>query len=420
MIVLLYVLGCLALAVGVVGAIRAWYKNKSLIRPDFLLLLAGTVSVAVFTLITAWLLPEHNSSKSDDLRTAGLAAAAVLALYGLWLNDRRRRTEEERSGTERQRLEQERERTAGEQFARAIELLGNADEAVKVGGMHSLASLARGWPELVQPVLDVLCAYLCMPAPRDAASGNDNGRLQQVRRTAQRIIRDTLRAADGAGSYDLDLAGAVIDSFDLTAVTVGKVDLTGAHCHGVTELSELTATELELTGAVFTGALAANNSQIDTLSMTDTRFDGRVNLMDTRIKRSEAYRLTCKHSVHAERLNCHESLTWQMHCDGPVDFSDAWFNKGLRLRGSTCRGRLGLLSAYLGEGSDLNDVTLADADLRVRQPSDLDPQRLNTTATRDQIQLPPWLELIYPQSGNQGRIQRRRDNHVVVGVGVRA
>jgi uncharacterized protein YjbI with pentapeptide repeats len=408
MIVLLYVLGCLALAICLVGAIRAWYKNKSLIRPDFLLLLSSTVSVAVFTLITAWLLPEHDSSKSDDLRTAGLAAAAVLALYGLWLNDRRRRTEEERSGTERQRLGQERERTAGEQFASAIELLGNADEAVKVGGMHSLASLARGWPDLVQPVLDVLCAYLCMPADPD------NARLQQVRRTAQRIIRETLRAADGAGSYDLDLAGAVIDAFELTAVAVGKVDLTGAHCHGATELSELTATELKLTRALFTGAVTANNSHIDTLTMTGARFEGKVSLTDTRIKRSEAYRLTCKQSVHAERLNCHESLTWQMQSDGPVDFSDAWFNKGLRLRGSTCRGRLGLLAAYLGEGSDLNDVTLADADLRVREPSDLDPQRLNTTAGRDQIELPPWLELIYPPSGNQGRIQRRRDNHVAV------
>jgi uncharacterized protein YjbI with pentapeptide repeats len=403
-------LGYSAVLFCVLGAIQVWRRYRSLMRPGFLLLLSSGVSVAVFGFITAWLLPEANSSKSDDLRTAGLAAAAVLALYGLWLNDRRRRTEEDRGATERERLAQERERTADERFARAIELLGSDDEAVKVGGMHALASLARGWPDLVQPALDVLCAYLCMPAPESAAAPTSGARVQEVRRTAQRIVRDTLRAVEGGEAYHLDLTGAVLESFDLSGAVVGKVDLSGALCGGTTELRELKAAELVLTRTVFSGAVTADDCHIGTLSMTETRFDGRLNLAGARLKRSEAHRLTLGQGVSAERLNCLEEFTWDMRCDGPAEFAEAVFNGGLRLCGSTCRGRLGLRRAYLGPSSDLDDVRLAEADLHIMQhSSDLNPQRLSTTASEDQVLLPVWLKVVYPQSGGDGRIQRRYD-----------
>lgn len=82
-----------------------------------------------------------------------LAAGAFVALYALWLNDRRRRTEEERREIERsqhavqvQRTELDRERAADERFARAVDLLGNDADQVRVGAMHALAGLARDQP----------------------------------------------------------------------------------------------------------------------------------------------------------------------------------------------------------------------------------------------------------------------------------
>ena len=97
-------------------------------------------------------------------------ACAVVALYALWLNDRRRRVEERRQEVERQRHELElqrsdadRTRVADERFAKAVELLGNDADQVRVGALHALAGLARNREEYRQTVRDVLCSYLRRP-----------------------------------------------------------------------------------------------------------------------------------------------------------------------------------------------------------------------------------------------------------------
>ena len=166
-------------------------------------------SVVLLAGVGGWLLTDPATSRSDALKTGGLAGGAIVALYALWLNDRRRRVEERRQDIERQRHELEsqraeldRERVADERFAKAVELLGNAADQVRVGAMHALAGLARSRPSYTQTVLDVLCSYLRRPfdveedTKPEPEPDPERERELTVRLTAQRLITDLLPARD--------------------------------------------------------------------------------------------------------------------------------------------------------------------------------------------------------------------------------
>ncbi len=178
---------------------------------------AFLVSAAVFAGVLVWLLADRGTSRGDALKTAGLAGGAVAALYGLWLNDRRRRVEEDRHELERSRISDER-------FAKSVELLGHQADQVRVGAVHALAGLARTRPETyTQTVLDVLCAYLRMPFAHESFDASVEGsaeadRERQVRRTAQQVLRSLLpdTGTPDAPEYALDLTGARLDRFNLS------------------------------------------------------------------------------------------------------------------------------------------------------------------------------------------------------------
>lgn len=214
--------------------------------------LAGTVllSAGLLGVVTGWLLTEPNANRGEALKTGGLAAGAVVALYALWLNDRRRRTDEDRQEIERRRQDLEtaradhdRERVADERFARAVELLGSDADQVRVGALHALAGLARNHENYTQTVLDVLCSYLRRPF--DHAAEDVDARERVVRATAQRLVRHLLPTTDvqDAPRHNLDLTGAELAYFDISERVVGTLtmrfttlhesnSLWGCHFHG--------------------------------------------------------------------------------------------------------------------------------------------------------------------------------------------
>lgn len=204
-------------------------------------------SVVLLAGVGGWLLADPATSRSDALKTGGLAGGAVVALYALWLNDRRRRVEERRQDIERQRHELEsqraeldRERVADERFAKAVELLGHVADQVRVGAMHALAGLARSRPTYSQTVLDVLCSYLRRPFKRPEPDSDDPEpeRELTVRLTAQRLITDLLPGRNAEGpAYDLDLTGATLEYFDLSGKLVGGLLARHASLHSSTNLS---------------------------------------------------------------------------------------------------------------------------------------------------------------------------------------
>jgi hypothetical protein len=258
-----------ALAAVVVGAsmlVAGWTRRRQA------LVLAGTVCSALGAMaaVSGWLLvADRAAGMAEALKTGGLAGGAVVALYGLWLNDRRRRVEEERQRVESGRAEHDRERVAHERFARAVELLGHEADQVRVGALHALVGLARGTPSYTQTVLDVLCSYLRRPfyhpryreardpdrADLDRADLDradlpgalpgwpaeriaEADRERQVRITAQRLISELLPAA-GAGDqplYDLDLSAATVEYLDLSGRRVGGILARRAALYGITQL----------------------------------------------------------------------------------------------------------------------------------------------------------------------------------------
>ncbi|MFR9730434.1 pentapeptide repeat-containing protein [Saccharopolyspora sp. MS10] len=197
--------------------------------------LAATVTLAALALFgvsTALLVFDGRVNGADALRTGGLAAGSVVALYALWLNDRRRRVDESRQRLEGARTELDRERIADERFARAVELLGHEADQVRVGALHALAGLARSSPGHTQTVLDVLCSYLRRPFghphhdhgewERDERDAAD--RELQVRLTAQRLITDLLPPAEeDSPAYDLDFTNAALEYFDLSGRRIGTL-----------------------------------------------------------------------------------------------------------------------------------------------------------------------------------------------------
>jgi hypothetical protein len=247
-----------------------------------MLLVTMLVAIAVAVVTTvALLLVDPTAPRSESVRTGVLSGGAVVALYALWLNDRRRRVEEDRHALEGDKV-------ADERFARSIELLGNEAEQVRVGALHSLAWLAGSTPRYKQTVLDVLCAYLRRPfhhpelpddpEATDTAAGSDPeaDREREVRLTAQRLITDLLpwgRDQDPV-SYHLDLSGACLEHLRLEGRRIGRLNARRARFHGTTRLGELEAAKPVLfTEASFEGRLDLREARLDGgLSFQRTRF----------------------------------------------------------------------------------------------------------------------------------------------------
>ncbi|TWF94780.1 pentapeptide repeat-containing protein [Saccharopolyspora dendranthemae] len=284
-----------------------------------------TIALAVVVLCgvsAALLLFDPRTTGADALRTGGLAAGSVVALYALWLNDRRRRVEEERQTLERRRTDLERDRVADERFARAIELLGHETDQVRVGALHALAGLAHSNPGQVQTVLDVLCSYLRRPFQHPRYSSSSTGwtpeqsdeaeRQLQVRLTAQRLIADLLPGADDidAPVYDLDLTGATLEYFELSDRKVGTVLLRYAHLFSSNNLSR----------SVFHGHVYFSRSTFGT-----GRLSGRFRCDDAVFHRRAWFP-----GVHfGGPVRCQRS-TFR----GPAKFADSTFTDEVTLAGS--------------------------------------------------------------------------------------
>jgi hypothetical protein len=248
----------------------------------------AAITVAVLTTV-ALLLVEPELSKAEAIKTGGLAGGAVVALYALWLNDRRRRTDEARH-------ELESDKAADERFARAVELLGNEADQVRVGALHALAWLADSTPRYKQTVLDVLCAYLRRPfthpsyprhaddldqvTPDDSSDSSEADRERQVRLTAQRLITDLLPWGQNREqrAYHLDLTGASLEHFRLEGRQIGHLTGRLTRFYGITRLSEVHASKPALfTGAAFLGRVDLREAQFEGgISFQETAFSGEV------------------------------------------------------------------------------------------------------------------------------------------------
>jgi hypothetical protein len=260
-------------------------------------LVASVLAAILVTIVTTAVLimVDPKQPKAEAIKTGGLAGGAIVALYALWLNDRRRRTEEARHDLEGQRLGLEGDKVADERFARAVELLGHDADQVRVGAMHVLAGLAGTTPRYKQTVLSVLCAYLRRPFthpsfavkpddPDQAYFGKkerdvkpEDDQEMTVRMTAQRLITDLLPWGSDPDEtlYHLDLTAASLSYFRLEGRRFGRLVARRAQFYGITAFREVALTKPALfSGATFHGRV----------DFRDGRFNGGISFQDTTFK----------------------------------------------------------------------------------------------------------------------------------------
>jgi hypothetical protein len=156
------------------------------------------------------------------------------------------------------------ERRVTDLYTKAVEQVGHAEAAVRLGGLYALERVAQNTPSQRQTIVNVLCAYLRMPyvppvKPQPAATRDPHQELQ-VRLTAQRILvahlsrpddidHDDVRtfAPDSSKPYwpglDLDLTGATLIDWDLTRGDVNTAKFTDVTFTGEASFADATFAE---------------------------------------------------------------------------------------------------------------------------------------------------------------------------------
>ncbi len=109
----------------------------------------------------------------------GISSLAVIGgAFALWFQHRRAKAMEEN-------IQVNREDNIAQRFAKAIEHLGNEQNAIKLGGIHSLHQIAREHPETYrEQVADILCSYIRETCPR----GNNPEKDEPVNIITQTIL----------------------------------------------------------------------------------------------------------------------------------------------------------------------------------------------------------------------------------------
>ncbi|MGW1784567.1 pentapeptide repeat-containing protein [Streptomyces sp. NPDC002143] len=256
------------------------------VGPVLVLTFATAVLVATAVFYTGWdllgareLKPERRiDSKTlfDLVKLSFGVVAGAGALVALVVAYRRQRVDEDGALRDATRLHTER-------FTTAVSQLGDASEAVRLGGVHALAGLADDAPtrELRQTCIDVLCAYLRLPytAQTDLPTGDEQARhaylaLREVRHTVIRLIRDHLRLPlqhhHSWQGHDFDFTGVTFDGGDFSRAVFsgGLVDFSRAGFdQGTVDFVEAVFSDglVDFSRAGFTGG---------TVDFNFARFDG--------------------------------------------------------------------------------------------------------------------------------------------------
>ena len=285
--------------VGLVGAAVALFQLRALQAPQgtdrptpkkplplpgliALVIVSVSASVGLIIALAWWAMGARVPVTPDEftvghLNAISIRAFAIVAGLGatalLVINYRRQLTTEAESRRGELKLFDER-------FTNAYTELGNENQAVRLGAVHALANLADDAPrdreDLVQTVIDVLCAYIRMPytpAPGEPREGEPPAAwaryrelkqefesTREVRHTILRIIGSRLREETRWRGKDYNFSQVVFDggNFSGARFTGGRVNFRGA---------TFADGHVNLTDTRFTGAH---------VSLIDTRFTGGV------------------------------------------------------------------------------------------------------------------------------------------------
>ncbi len=336
--------------------------------------------------------PDAAKAVIEERRTVLALYAAVGAALGLVYTHLRHDLNRQEHATELARLAEDRVRTGDERFARAVELLGHEQEAVRVGAMHALAGLGLNDGARTQTSIDVLCAYLRQPFEHyawqqqhaisagaaadevtlDGDSRAKADRERQVRRTAMRLVADLLPTVDDADTTDdqyfrVDLSGAHLDQVDLSGRRF-EGHLSDAQLHEGLSLVRAHPYNLSLRGAVVHKVANLIDARLHgSVDFERTKFHERAYLDDAHLlgttNFSNAHLLKGASSCAAHFHRQAYLLQTQLH--DLVDFSRAEFHEPVHFTGATFHGGMVTFSGTtFSAGADLSGaIFLEDAQI---------------------------------------------------------
>ncbi|AGL18397.1 pentapeptide repeat-containing protein [Actinoplanes sp. N902-109] len=257
---------------------------------------------------------------------AGAAAALLLGVR------RQQHTEHAQSATELDAAE----RRVTDLYTKAVEQLGHAEAAVRLGGLYALERVAQNTPDQRQTVVNVLCAYLRMPP-----GARDPDPESQVRRTAQRILTTHLAGTAGPAFWpglDLDLAGAALTDLDLRHARVGTARFSSAVFSGDTRLDRTTFTgPARFDGATFDGVARLDNATFaDSAVFRGATFGQAAWFGGTTFAKDAAFDATVfRHDAWCYGVTCHGAAWFGgATFEGQTSFEDTHFADAAWLRGA--------------------------------------------------------------------------------------
>jgi len=289
-------------------------RDELRVMPWWSVLLGLLAAVLLGWLVLGWLFGEADRAGQADTRAqlridairtgltvvagTGGGVALLLAARRQWINERAQRHQEivtaherahkdrvqahaealadrEQQRQERQALAAEHdatERRVTELYTKAVDLLGSANAAVRLGGLYALERLAQDNDKHRPTIVAVLCAYLRM----SGAAGDPQE--VEIRRSAQRLLTRHLKADDEASHWPgvrLELAGAHLADFDASGCTLVSADFSGTVFTGRTSFTSATVSgPLRLPGAEFETATFDELSADAEVLLDDARFGG--------------------------------------------------------------------------------------------------------------------------------------------------
>lgn len=205
---------------------------------------AGWALYALPSLLVAEDLENRADLIVEERRTVLAIGAAIIAALTLFYTHRRQRLTEDENRTTR--------------YTQAVEQLGHADDAVRLGGIYALERLAKDSPNDRGTISKVLSAFV----RRDgrAASAERGPASVDVEAAVQVLARNRWPHANS----EIDLTGADLRGMNLTGVNLPGVSLDLANLRGAI----LVAARLD--GASLSAA-SLNGATLDEASLSSTK-----------------------------------------------------------------------------------------------------------------------------------------------------
>jgi hypothetical protein len=273
---------------------------------------AAKVKLAPVSAVVVWFIAGSSAPLRVEAIKVGLSVSAGVGAAWALLLAFRRQTHSEHVA--RDTIIDAAQRRVTELYARSVEQLGHDRAAVRLGGLYALERLAQDNTEQRQTVVDVVCAYLCMPL--DPHSHDIPREEIRVRAAAQRLLmrhlldpeihiipvqywdgmRIDLRGADLRDAYFSDCRFHEVDFSDadfsgtawFSAAFDGLASFEGAHFHGDANFGSTFAVEAHFDKAHFyKGASFRRTGFEDGVDFSGTIFDGDANFQSTKILYAE-------------------------------------------------------------------------------------------------------------------------------------